>query len=131
MKLLPPKRTARPAADHQTGDSSALSQTTSPGKSTGKSTGKSPGNSAATDSNHGIGRGMEFAAMVLLFFGLGYALDSWLDTKPVFMIVFVVLAIVGQFASLYYGYDERMKAHEQRRLEATRKGRPARETKLR
>ena len=43
----------------------------------------------------------------------------------------VAQMIVGQFASLYYGYDERMKAHEQRRVEATRKGRPAGETKLR
>ena len=83
------------------------------------------------NSDDNIGRGMEFAAMVLLFFGAGYALDSWLGTKPIFMIVLVILAIVGQFASLYYGYDERMKAHEQRRQEASRMGRPARETKLR
>jgi F0F1-type ATP synthase assembly protein I len=117
MKLLPLKRPARPAPTSQTGATSADSKATS--------------NSGATDSNHGIGRGMEFAVMVLLFFGVGYALDRWLGTKPIFMIVLVVLAIVGQFASLYYGYDERMKAHEQRRQEASRKGRPARETKLR
>ena len=116
MKLLPLKRPTRRVEDSQTGNSSADPQT---------------GASSATDSNHGIGRGMEFAVMVLLFFGVGYALDNWLDTKPIFMIILVVLAIVGQFASLYYGYDERMKAHEQRRVEATRKGRPAGETKLR
>lgn len=116
MKLLPLKRTTRSAASSQTGVPSADPKREA---------------SPASDSNHGIGRGMEFAVMVLLFFGIGYALDHWLGTKPVFMIVFVVLAIVGQFASLYYGYDERMKAHEQRRTEAARKGRPARETKLR
>ena len=125
MKLLPLKRPARPASTSQTGDTSAASKATG-GRGIG-----GPGNSGETDSNHGIGRGMEFAVMVLLFFGVGYALDRWLDTKPIFMIVLVVLAIVGQFASLYYGYDERMKAHEQRRQEASRKGRPARETKLR
>ena len=125
MKLLPLKRPARPASTSQTGDRSADSKATG-GRGIG-----GPGNSGETDSNHGIGRGMEFAVMVLLFFGVGYALDRWLDTKPIFMIVLVVLAIVGQFASLYYGYDERMKAHEQRRQEASRKGRPARETKLR
>ena len=70
---------------------------------------------------------MEFAVLVLMFFGIGYALDRWFDTKPVFMIIFVVLAIVGQFASLYYGYDERMKALEERRSEAAQRGR----TKLR
>ena len=125
MRLLPLKRPARPAAMSQTGDSSADSKTAD------VAAGGEHGASAETDSNHGIGRGMEFAVMVLLFFGAGYALDSWLDTKPIFMIIFVVLAIVGQFASLYYGYDERMKAHEQRRQEASRMGRPARGTKLR
>lgn len=120
MKLLPLKRPTRPVEDKLTGNSSADPQTLAGASA-----------SSETDSNHGIGRGMEFAAMVLLFFGIGYALDNWLDTKPIFMIVLVVLAIVGQFASLYYGYDERMKAHEQRRQEASRKGRPARETKLR
>jgi F0F1-type ATP synthase assembly protein I len=73
----------------------------------------------------GVGRGMEFALLTLLFLGLGYLLDRWLDTKPVFMIVLVVLALVGQFASLKYGYDQRMKEHEQARAENTRQGRPA------
>jgi F0F1-type ATP synthase assembly protein I len=115
MRLLPLKRTTRSAAIEQTGATSVDAR-------------RQPSSaSAATDSNHGIGRGMEFAVMVLLFFGVGYGLDRWFDTKPVFMIIFVVLAIVGQFASLYYGYDERMKAHEQRRAEAAQRGR----TKLR
>ena len=78
-----------------------------------------------------LGKSIDVALVTLVFLGAGWALDRWLDTKPIFMIVLVVLAIVGQFASLYYGYDERMKAHEQRRQEASRMGRPARGTKLR
>ncbi len=70
----------------------------------------------------GIGRGMEFAVLTLLFLGLGYLLDRWLDTKPVMMIVFVMLAIVGQFASLYYGYDERMKELEKLRAQGAHRG---------
>jgi ATP synthase protein I len=77
--------------------------------------------SSSDRSHDGVGRGIEMAALVLLFFGIGYGLDRWFDTKPVFMIIFVVLAIVGQFASLYYGYNERMKALEERR-EAMRRG---------
>jgi F0F1-type ATP synthase assembly protein I len=72
-----------------------------------------------------IGRGMELALLTLLFLGLGYVLDRWLDTKPIFMIVLVVLALVGQFVSLKYGYEQRMKEHEQARAENARKGRPA------
>jgi F0F1-type ATP synthase assembly protein I len=75
--------------------------------------------------NDGIGRGMEFAILVLLFLGVGYGLDSWFGTKPVFMIVLVVVGIVGQFASMWYGYDARMKQLEEQRREATRHGKAA------
>ncbi|MEO7397932.1 MAG: AtpZ/AtpI family protein [Ilumatobacteraceae bacterium] len=73
-------------------------------------------------SSDGIGRGMEFAVLTLLFVGVGYLLDRWLDTKPVFMIVLVVVAVVGQFASLYYSYDERMKTAEKQRAEGAQRG---------
>ena len=46
-----------------------------------------PNNSA--QSNHGMGRGMEFAILVLVFLGIGYGLDRLFDTKPVFMIILV------------------------------------------
>jgi F0F1-type ATP synthase assembly protein I len=98
MKLLPLKRTMKQPPTRQ-------------------------GDSSPADSHSGINRGMEFAVMVLLFFGIGYGLDHWFGTKPVFMIVFVVLAIVGQFASLYYNYDVRMKALEERRAEGAQRGR--------
>ena len=78
--------------------------------------------SDSTDSYDGIGRGMEFAVLVLMFLGIGYMLDRWFSTKPIFMIVFVLLALVGQFASMYYGYDERMKALEQIRADGVKQG---------
>ena len=114
MKLLPLKRPARPASTSQTGDTSAASKATG-GRGIG-----GPGNSGETDSNHGIGRGMEFAVMVLLFFGVGYALDRWLDTKPIFMIAFVVLALIGEFVRFWYDYDARMKVLEEQRAASTR-----------
>ena len=79
-------------------------------------------NSANPQSNEGIGRGMEFAVLVLVFLGVGYGLDRWLGTKPVFMIIFVMLALVGQFASLYYSYNQRMKDLEAKRAESASSG---------
>ena len=77
------------------------------------------------NSDDGIGRGMEFAILVLMFLGIGYVLDRIFDTKPVFMIVLVVVALVGQFASMWYSYDARMKQHEAERIANARKGKAA------
>ncbi len=62
-----------------------------------------------------LGRGMDFALMVLLFLGIGYALDRWLGTRPVFMIALVVFAVVGQFVKLYYEYTATMAVLEAQR----------------
>jgi ATP synthase protein I len=78
-----------------------------------------------SSSDDGIGRGMEFAILVLMFLGIGYLLDRWFGTKPVFMIVLVVVALIGQFASMWYSYDARMKQHEEERIRNTRKGKAA------
>ena len=77
------------------------------------------------NTDDGIGRGMEFAILVLLFLGIGYVLDRVFGTKPVFMIVLVVVALIGQFASMWYSYDARMKQHEAERITNTRKGKAA------
>lgn len=68
---------------------------------------------------------MEFAILVLVFLGIGYGLDRLFDTKPVFMIILVMFSIFGQFASLYYSYETRMKALEDDRANRS-KGGPAR-----
>jgi F0F1-type ATP synthase assembly protein I len=58
---------------------------------------------------------MDVALTVLLFFGIGYALDRWLGTTPGFMIGMTVLASVGFFASFKYRYDARMQQLEAER----------------
>jgi F0F1-type ATP synthase assembly protein I len=78
-----------------------------------------------TSAGASLGRGMEFAILVLMFLGVGYGLDSWFGTKPVFMIVMVVVGLVGQFASMWYGYESRMKELEEQRRDATRHGKAA------
>ena len=66
-------------------------------------------------SDDALGRGMDVAIMLALFFGAGWLLDAWLGTRPLFMIVLPVLAAVGLFAKLKYAYDAEMD-----RLEAER-----------
>ena len=65
-----------------------------------------------------IGKGIDVALVTLAFLGIGYGLDRWLDTKPVFMIVLVVLALVGEFLRFWYDYDARMKVLEAQRASA-------------
>jgi F0F1-type ATP synthase assembly protein I len=67
-----------------------------------------------------FGRGMDLALALLVFVLLGWALDNWLGTKPLFIIVFAVMAIVGGAARLKYSYDEAMQRHERERAEAMR-----------
>jgi len=78
---------------------------------------------SATDDKLGIG--IDVALVTLVFLGLGYVLDRWLDTKPIFMIVLVCLALVGEFVRFWYDYDSKMKVHEAERAAKTRGESPA------
>ena len=59
-----------------------------------------------------FGRGMDLALALLVFVLLGWAIDNWLGTKPLFIIVFAVMAMIGGAARLKYSYDEAMERHE-------------------
>lgn len=69
-----------------------------------------PSTSAKPDDN--IGRGIELVVGIVVFLGLGYLVDRWLGTKPVFMIVFFLFAVAGNFVKLWLGYDRKMREHE-------------------
>ena len=62
-----------------------------------------------------LGKSIDVALVTLVFLGVGYGLDRWLGTKPIFMIGFVVLALVGEFVRFWYDYDARMKVLEAQR----------------
>jgi F0F1-type ATP synthase assembly protein I len=64
-----------------------------------------------------VGRGIEMALTVALMVGIGYVLDRWLGTTPVFMIVMTILAGVGFFAKYKYQYDAKMDQLEAERTE--------------
>lgn len=61
---------------------------------------------------------MEIAGTTLVFFMLGWFADSRLDTTPLLMIVFVVVALVAQFVKLYYVYNAEMTQLEAKRRES-------------
>ncbi len=42
-----------------------------------------------------VGVGSHLAAMVVVGFVLGYALDAWLETRPLLMFIFGCLGFVG------------------------------------
>ena len=67
-----------------------------------------------------LGKSIDVALVTLVFLGVGYGLDRWLGTKPIFMIGFVVLALVGEFVRFWYDYDARMKVLEEQRAASTR-----------
>jgi F0F1-type ATP synthase assembly protein I len=68
------------------------------------------------DSN--VSRGIEFALGIAVFLGLGYLLDRWLGTQPVFMIVLFFVGVIGEFAALWYRYTATMSAHDAERISA-------------
>ena len=53
--------------------------------------------------------GVELAAGVLLFAGLGYLLDNWLGTYPVLIIVGALLGLAGGFYLLIKAVKEQGK----------------------
>jgi hypothetical protein len=67
-----------------------------------------------------VGLGIESGLFVVLLFGLGAVLDSWLDTQPIFMIGLVAIAAVGVFVRLKYAYEARMVELDAQRLDARR-----------
>jgi F0F1-type ATP synthase assembly protein I len=69
----------------------------------------------APQSGQTLGRGMDFALVVLVFVGIGYGLDRWLGTRPLFMIGLVVFSVVGQFIKMYYDYTATMQELEAER----------------
>lgn len=48
-----------------------------------------------------IGVGTMLTSMVVAGFLLGYAVDVWADTRPIFMLVFGALGLVGGFLKVY------------------------------
>lgn len=58
--------------------------------------------------------GLRMGAAILVFTYLGYLLDGWLDTQPVFLLLLGFLGLAGGMASVYYTIYPRTRAPEER-----------------
>ncbi|MEY3977191.1 MAG: hypothetical protein EBT46_01860 [Actinobacteria bacterium] len=63
---------------------------------------------------------MEIAGTTLISLLLGWWIDRSVGTTPLFIIVFVLLAVVAQFVKLYYVYNAQMAQLEAERRETAR-----------
>ncbi len=48
-----------------------------------------------------VGVGSMLTSMVVSGFLLGYAMDVWIETKPIFMVLFGGLGFIGGFIKVY------------------------------
>jgi F0F1-type ATP synthase assembly protein I len=62
-----------------------------------------------------LARAFEFSATIAIFCLIGFALDRWLDTTPLFMVTLFVVVLIGQTVRLWYAYGAAMRAHEEAR----------------
>ncbi len=69
----------------------------------------------ATSSNDSLGRGVEIAVSVGVFFMVGLLLDNAFETRPVFMILCSLFSVLGSFARLWFVYDTDMQTQEVKR----------------
>jgi F0F1-type ATP synthase assembly protein I len=68
----------------------------------------------------GVSHGAELAGGVVVFFLIGFGIDSWLNTTPAFMIGLTVFSVVGQFVKIYYTYSSAMRHLEEERAATAR-----------
>ena len=69
-----------------------------------------------------VSQGVELAVGIAVFFGIGFGVDKWCGTVPVFMIVFTLFAVAGNFVKMYFSYSSAMRHEEQKRASASRTG---------
>jgi len=50
----------------------------------------------------GLRVGTEIVASTMIGLGAGFMLDRWLDTRPIFLLIFFVFGAVAGFINLYY-----------------------------
>ena len=60
----------------------------------------------------GLARAFELVATPAIFGFLGHLLDRRLGVSPLFLVAFLVLAVVWGFAKTWMGYEASMKAQD-------------------
>jgi ATP synthase protein I len=55
----------------------------------------------AKATNEGVKAGVELCAPIAVCFFIGVSLDNWLETSPIFMMLFFVLGVITGFWNIY------------------------------
>lgn len=55
---------------------------------------------------------------------VGFGIDSWLGTLPLFTLIFAFIGFIGSSASLYFRYQAEMAKASQLRVQEQSKGTP-------
>jgi F0F1-type ATP synthase assembly protein I len=67
-----------------------------------------------------LAKAFEFAATVAIFVLIGYGLDWWLGTTPIFTAGLFLFVMIGQTVRLAYSYGADMRLEEKARRDAAR-----------
>jgi len=61
----------------------------------------------------GVRVGTEMVASTMLGLGGGFLLDRWLDTRPLFLLLFFLFGVAAGFINLYHvmGLDQQREDH--------------------
>jgi F0F1-type ATP synthase assembly protein I len=70
-----------------------------------------------------LGKGLDIALTLAIFFGIGFALDRWLGTTPLFMIMLSVMSAVGLMARTWSRYETAMQQQEAERKDLAKAAR--------
>ena len=75
-----------------------------------------------TDTNvaQGLAHGFEMAGVVVIFSLTGLALDLWLDTKPIFILVMSVLGVGGLLARAWFDFSTKVDEMQTQRMTPSR-----------
>lgn len=60
-----------------------------------------------------LSRSVELAVTPPIIGAFGYLLDRLFGIVPVLTITFFLIAMIGLIATMWYGYEARMRSHEQ------------------
>jgi hypothetical protein len=69
----------------------------------------------ASHADSTLAGGFESGIVLVLFVGAGYALDSWLGTRPIFTLGLFVVGAIGLFYKFKATYTIRMDALDRER----------------
>ena len=69
-------------------------------------------NSAVGDA---LATAFEFAATIAIFVAIGFGLDWWLGTTPIFLVSVTIFVLIGQTVRLWFHYGAEIEKHEEAR----------------